>query len=91
MSFHKKALITFAIFHIFVTLGGVLADKLQTHLEPTNDRDMIAQGVGLYVYVLFTLLMSLIGLGVAYSVQCTAKLIGRLHKKKQARVMSKIF
>lgn len=84
MSFHKKALITFAIFHIVVTLGGVLADKLQTHPEPTNDRDMIAQGVGLYVWVLFTVVMSLIGLGVAYFVRGIVKLVGRLRKTKQA-------
>lgn len=84
MSFHKNGLITFVIFHIVATSGGVLADKLQTHPEPTNDRDMIAQGVGLYVWVLFTLLMSLIGLGVAYLVRGIAKLISRLYKKKQA-------
>lgn len=83
MSFHKKALITFVIFHIVVTLGGVLADKLQTHPEPTNDQDMIVRGVGLYVYVLFTLLMSLIGLGVAYLVRGIAKLIERVRKREQ--------
>lgn len=84
MSFHKKALITFVIFHIVFTLGGVLADTIQTHPEPTNDQDMVAQGVGLYVWVLFTLVMSLIGLGVAYFVRGIAKFIGRLRKPKQA-------
>ena len=66
MSFHKKALIAFVIFHIGFTLADVLADKLQAHPAPTNDQDMIVRGVGLYVWVLFTLLTSLIGLGVAY-------------------------
>jgi hypothetical protein len=47
MSFHIKALVTFVTFHIIVILGGVLTDKRQTHPEPTNDQDMIAQGVGL--------------------------------------------
>ena len=61
MSFHIKALVTFVTFHIIVTLGGVLTDKLQTHPEPTNDQDMIAQGVELYVWVLFTVVMSLVG------------------------------
>lgn len=84
MSFHKKALITFMIFHIVVTLGGVLADKLQTHPQPTNDQDMIVQGVGLYVWVLFTVVMSLVGLGVAYFVRGIAKLISCLRKPKQA-------
>lgn len=82
MSFHKKALITFVIFHIVFTLGGVLADKLQTHPEPTNDQDMIVRGVGLYVWVLFTLLISLIGLGFAYLVRGIVKLIGRTRKPK---------
>ena len=60
----------------------MLADKLQTHPEPTNDRDMIAQGVGLYVYVLFTLLISVIGLGAAYLVRGIVKFIGRTRKPK---------
>ena len=62
----------------------MLADKLQTHPEPTNDQDMIAQGVGLYVWVLFTVVMSLIGLGAAYFVRGIVKLVGRLRKTKQA-------
>lgn len=49
MSFHKKALIAFLIFHIVVTLGGLLVGALQTYPAPTNDRDMISQGVWSYV------------------------------------------
>ncbi len=80
MSFHKKALITFLIFHIVVTLGGLLVGILQTHPTPANDRDMISQGVWPYVWVLSTAMMSLIGLGVAYLVRGVAKLIRRLRK-----------
>ncbi len=78
MSFHKKALITFVIFHLVFTMGGLLADSLQTHPEPTNDRDLIAQGVGLYVWVLFTVVISLIGLAVAYSFRAIARFLGRV-------------
>jgi len=83
MSFHKKALITFVIFHLVFTLGGLLADGLQTHPEPTNDQDFIVQGVGLYVWVLFTLLVSLVGLAVAYSFRAIARLFGRLRRSEQ--------
>ena len=78
MSFHKKALITFVIFHLVFTLGGLLADSLQTHPEPMNDRDMIAQGVGLSVLVLFTVVTSLMGLAAAYFFRAIARLIGRM-------------
>lgn len=80
MSFHKKALLAFVIFHLIFTVGGVLVDKLQTHPEPTNDQDMIAQGVGLYVWVLFTLLLSLVGLGFAYLFRAVTKLLGHVRK-----------
>ena len=83
MRFHKKALITFVIFHLVFTLGGLLADGLQTHPEPTNDQDFIVQGVGLYVWVLFTLLVSLVGLAVAYSFRAIARLFGRLRRSEQ--------
>jgi hypothetical protein len=83
MSFHKKALITFVIFHLVFTLGGLLADGLQTHPEPTNDQDFIVQGVGLYVWVLFSLLVSLVGLAVAYSFRAIARLFGRLRRSEQ--------
>jgi hypothetical protein len=83
MSFHKKALITFVIFHIIFTLGGLLADSLQTHPEPTNDQDFIVQGVGLYVWMLFTLVISMVGLAVAYSFRAIARLFGRLRRTKQ--------
>jgi len=66
MSFHKKALITFVIFHLVFTLGGLLADSLQMHPGPTNDRDMIAKGVGFYVWVIFTAVISLVAIGLAY-------------------------
>ena len=84
MSFHKKALVAFVIFLIVVTLGGLLVGILQTHPTPANDRDMISQGVWPYVWVLFTVMMSLIGLGTAYLLRDGAKLIGRLRKTKQA-------
>lgn len=83
MSFHKKALIAFVIFHLVFTLGGLLADSLQTHPEPTNDQNMIAQGVGLYVWVLFTVMISLVGLAVAYSFRAIARLLSRLLKSEQ--------
>jgi succinate-acetate transporter protein len=83
MSFHKKALITFVIFHLVFTLGGLLADSLQTHPDPTNDQAFIAQGVGLYVWVLFTLLVSLVGLAVAYSFRAIARFFGRLRRSEQ--------
>lgn len=83
MSFHKKALITFVIFHLVFTFGGLLADSLQTHPEPTNDQDFIVQGVGLYVWVLFTLVISMVGLAVAYSFRAIARLFGRLSRTKQ--------
>jgi hypothetical protein len=73
MSFHKKALIAFVIFHILFTLGGLLADSLQTHPEPTNDQDFIVQGVGLYVWVLVTFVISSIGLGIAYFSRVTSE------------------
>jgi hypothetical protein len=71
------------IFHLVFTLGGLLADGLQTHPEPTNDQDFIVQGVGLYVWVLFTLLVSLVGLAVAYSFRAIARLFGRLRRSEQ--------
>lgn len=80
MSFHKKALVTFVIFHLVFTLGGLLADSLQTHPEPTNDQDLIVQGVGLYVWVLFTVVISLIALAAAYSFRAIARLLGRLRR-----------
>lgn len=82
MSFHKKALVAFVIFHIVVTLGGLLVGILQTHPTPTNDRDMISQGVWPYVWVLSIVMMSLIGLGVAFLARGIAKLIGRMRKPK---------
>jgi succinate-acetate transporter protein len=83
MSFHKKALITFVIFHLVFTLGGLLADGLQTHPEPTNDQDFIVQGVGLYVWVLFTLVISLVGLSAAYFFRLFARLLGRVGSSKK--------
>jgi succinate-acetate transporter protein len=83
MSFHKKALITFVIFHLVFTLGGLLADSLQTHPDPTNDQAFIAQGVGLYVWVLFTVAISLIGVGAAYFFRLVARLLGRVHTSKK--------
>lgn len=83
MSFHKKALIAFVIFNLVFTLGGLLADTLQTHPEPTNDRDMIVKGVGLYVWVLFTVAISLIGVGAAYFFRLVARLLGRVRTSKK--------
>jgi hypothetical protein len=83
MSFHKKALITFVIFHLVFTLGGLLTDSLQTHPEPTNDRDFIVQGVGLYVWVLFALVISLFGLSAAYFSRLVARLLGRVGSSKK--------
>ena len=83
MSFHKKTLITFVIFHLVFTLGGLLADSLQTHPDPTNDQAFIAQGVGLYVWVLFTVAISLIGVGAAYFFRLVARLLGRVHTSKK--------
>jgi hypothetical protein len=64
-------------------LGGLLADSLQTHPDPTNDQAFIAQGVGLYVWVLFTVAISLIGVGAAYFFRLVARLLGRVHTSKK--------
>ena len=80
MSFHKKALIAFLIFHIVVTLGGLLVGFLQTYPEPTNDRDMISQGVRPYVWVLFCTVISFIGLGSAYLIRAITRLVSQMRK-----------
>jgi len=80
MSFHKKALITFVIFHIVVTLGGLLVGILQTHPTPTNDRDMISQGVWPYVWVLFWAVISFIGLGSAYLIRTVTRMVSQMRK-----------
>ncbi len=83
MSFHKKALIAFLIFHIVVTLGGLLVGSLRTYPAPNNDQDLIGQGVWPYVWVLFTVMISLFGLGFAYLARVATKLLGRIRKPKQ--------
>lgn len=83
MNFHKKALITFVISHLVFTLGGLLADSLQTHPQPTNDRGMIAQGVGLYVWVLLAVAISLIGLAATYSFRAISRLFGRVRTSQK--------
>lgn len=80
MSFHKKALIAFAIFHIIVTLGGLLVGSLRTYPAPNNDQDLIGQGVWPYVWVLFCTVISFIGLGSAYLIRATTRLVSQMRK-----------
>ena len=65
MTFHTKALIAFFIFHIVVTGGGLIVGSLQT-VTPTNDQDMVVEGVWRIVYPMITLTLSLGVLSVVY-------------------------
>jgi lysylphosphatidylglycerol synthetase-like protein (DUF2156 family) len=81
MSFHKKALIGFLIFHAIFTVGGMIAGLSQNAPTPTNDRDMVAKGVWPYVWVLLGAALSLVGLALAYLTRAAVRLINRLLKK----------
>lgn len=78
MSFHKKALIAFLLFHAVFTVGALIIGFSQTVPEPTNDQDMIIEGVWPYVVVLFLLALSLVVLAVAYLKWGIVKLVKRL-------------
>jgi lysylphosphatidylglycerol synthetase-like protein (DUF2156 family) len=84
MSFHKKALIGFLIFHLVVTGGILIAGFAQDVPTPTNDRDMVAQGVWPYVTALFLLVLSLVGLVIAYLLRGVLQLVKRLRKTASA-------
>ncbi len=78
MSFHKKALIGFLIFHAVFTFGGLIAGLAQKTPIPTNDQDMVVQGVWPYMWVLFGAFLSLVGLALAYLMRAAVRLVKRL-------------
>lgn len=77
MSFNKKALIGFLIFHAIFTAGGLIAGLVLNAPIPTNDQDMVAQGVWPYVWMLFGAALSLVGLALAYLVRVVVRLMKR--------------
>lgn len=78
MSFHKKAIIAFAIFHVVFTMGGLVAGNLQAYPAPSNDQDLIGQGVWPYVWVMFCVASSLVILALMYFVRMINKVMTRI-------------
>lgn len=81
MSFHKKAFIAFAIFHAIFTLGGLVAGSLQAYPAPSNDQDLIIQGVWPYIWVIFCVALSLMIIALAYFVRTIIKVSSRMRQE----------
>jgi hypothetical protein len=80
MSFHKKVLIAFIAFHAVVTAGGLLAGLLLSTPEPTNDQDMVAQGVWPYVWIMFWTAASVVAVGAIYLVRAVIRVYKKVRK-----------
>ena len=65
MSFSVKVLAGFVLWHIVVTVGGLIQGSLN-YVEPTNDPDWVIEGVWRILWVVGSLIVSLIGVAVAY-------------------------
>jgi hypothetical protein len=65
MNFHAKALLAFIAFHVIVTGGGLMFDKVPQALgQGANDND--TQLVGAVLWALWCLTLSMGALGIAY-------------------------
>ena len=65
MNFHAKALLAFLAFHVIVTGGGLLFDQVPQALgQGANDND--TQLVGVVLWALWCLTLSMGALGMAY-------------------------
>ena len=75
MNFHAKALLAFIAFHVIVTGGGLQFDQVPRSLgQGPNDND--AQLVGVVLWAVWCLTLSMGALGIAYLSRAAWKLWG---------------
>lgn len=65
MSFRIKVLMGFVFWHVVFTAWGLIKGTLD-YVEPTNDQDWVIEGVWLTGWIVMSLILSLLGVVLAY-------------------------
>lgn len=65
MSFRIKVLMGFVLWHVVITSWGLIKGSLD-YIEPTNDQDWVIEGVWRTSWIVMSLILSLLGVVLAY-------------------------